>query len=95
MEKPWDLRVRTRDFAVAGIALAEKIPESTIEFVSKLQITLEEADECEYWLDLMIASGLIAEDSARSIRSESKELAAILMTSLKTSRGITQHPHQP
>lgn len=51
------------------------------EFISKLQIVLEEADESGYWLELIQAKGWV--DVSRQLK-EVNELTAIFVSSLKT-----------
>ncbi|MFD2033302.1 four helix bundle protein [Belliella marina] len=51
------------------------------EFISKLQIVLEEADESGYWLELIQAKGWV--DVSKQLQ-EANELTAIFVTSLKT-----------
>jgi four helix bundle protein len=82
-EKPFDLKLRTKDFALRIIALYRKMPRteesiiirkqilrsgtsiganyraacrsrSKAEFISKMGIVLEEADETVFWLELLI-----------------------------------------
>ena len=51
---------------------------SKAEFFSKLSIVVEEADETEMWLDLIISSGLLANDFLKEMHNESLELLKIL-----------------
>ena len=59
---------------------------SRAEFVSKLNIVLEEADESLFWLELMIETDLIKSTRAEKLLQESDELTAIFVTSLKTAK---------
>ena len=56
------------------------------DFINKLKIVEEEADETQYWLDVLEESGLI--DSARivNVKKEVNEIAAIVVASIKTMR---------
>lgn len=58
---------------------------SRAEFNSKLRIVIEEADECCYWLEIIIESKLIGEKKVESLLKEANELTAIFVTSSKTS----------
>jgi four helix bundle protein len=51
---------------------------SKAEFFSKLSIVVEEADETEMWLDLLIASKILANEQAIGLYNESLELVKIL-----------------
>ena len=56
------------------------------DFISKLGIVLEEADESLFWLELLIDSGLVKIDRARNLMLEAVELTAIFTTSVKTAK---------
>jgi four helix bundle protein len=58
---------------------------SKAEFYSKLSITLEEADESAYWLELAIEAKLIAAERLQLLFKEANELTAIFMASRKTA----------
>ena len=60
---------------------------SRAEYLSKLQIVLEEADESHFWLQLIIRSGLIPESKTRSLCNEADELTAIFNSALHRGRG--------
>ena len=62
---------------------------SRAEFVAKLGIVLEEADETVFWLELMRDAGIFPETKLREIVQEAKELVAIFVASIKTAKGIT------
>jgi four helix bundle protein len=55
------------------------------EFVAKLQIVVEEAEESVYWLDVIDRSQLLPLD-VRAARAEANELRAIFASSLRTAR---------
>lgn len=59
---------------------------STAELISKLQIVLEEADECLYWMELIIEANLIPSNKLQSLMTEANEIIAMLVASLKTLR---------
>jgi four helix bundle protein len=47
------------------------------EFIAKLGIVVEEADECGYWLELMGAVAIVKPSDAASLLNEANELTAI------------------
>ncbi len=53
---------------------------SDADFVNKLQGALQELDETAYWLELLAASGIVASAKLASLRKETDELIAILVT---------------
>jgi len=59
---------------------------SKTEFVAKLGIVIEEADECEYWLELIIDGALLPKNKVESLCQESHELAAIFVASIRTAK---------
>ena len=59
---------------------------SKAEFIAKLGIALEEADECAYWLELIIEGNILRKNLVENLLKESNELASILHTSIKTAR---------
>lgn len=56
------------------------------DFLSKLGITLEEADESAYWLELVIKAGLLPKARVEALLGENNELVSIFVASLKTAR---------
>src|SRR5208337_5406039 len=59
------------------------------EFVAKLGIVLEEADETVFWLELMQDAGVFPEAKLREIVQEARELVAIFVASVRTAKGFT------
>ena len=59
---------------------------SKAEFVAKLEIVVEEVDECEYWLELIMNGKLLPEDKVKLLRQEAHELAAIFVASIRTAK---------
>jgi four helix bundle protein len=59
---------------------------SRAEFLAKLGIVLEEADECVYWLELVMEAGLMKSNLVESLHQEACELAAIFTACVKTTK---------
>ena len=57
--------------------------QSRMDFLNKLNIALKEADETEYWLDLLHATKYLDDAQFNSLLSDCKELIAILVTIIK------------
>jgi len=53
------------------------------EYVAKLGIVIEEADECGYWLVLMSASGITTAVQVNALLKESNELVPIFTSLAK------------
>lgn len=56
------------------------------EFVAKLGIVEEEADESIFWLELLEESGLVERAKVDPLRREANELLAITISSIRTAR---------
>ena len=69
---------------------------SRAEFIAKLSVAVEEADEAENWLALILAADLELSDSVRTeldaLWHESRELRAILVQSVRTARANSHMP---
>jgi len=59
---------------------------SKADFVSKITIVEEEADESLYWLEIIKDSGLIKPERLQEIMNEADELVAIFTSSGKTAK---------
>jgi four helix bundle protein len=59
---------------------------SRADFVSKLGIVLEEADESLFWLELLVDAGIIQSEKAKMPLGEANELVAIFVSSLRTAK---------
>lgn len=59
---------------------------STAEFISKLGIVEEEADETCFWIELIIEAELGKRDDFAVLLKEVQEITAIVTASLKTTK---------
>ncbi|MEG4589347.1 four helix bundle protein [Microcoleus sp. MOSTC5] len=57
---------------------------STADLIAKLRRVEEEADECLYWMELIVEAKLVDVDNLRSIMSETNEILAMTVASIKT-----------
>jgi four helix bundle protein len=57
------------------------------EFLAKMGIVEEEADESSFWLELLVEGGLATSDRVVKLRQEAGELVAITVSSIRTARG--------
>ena len=107
-----DLKDRTMQFSVAGVAFYKALPKNTEaqvlgwqllrsatsvgantrsafrgrskkEFIAKLGIVIEEADECGFWLELLSASGIMKPHEVQLLLEESDELVSIFTSIVK------------
>ncbi len=59
---------------------------SKAEFIAKLGIVEEEADETLFWLELIEDSGLLPPAKLADLKTEANELVAITVASIRTAR---------
>ena len=59
---------------------------SKAEFLAKLAIVIEEADESAFWLELLADAGLVARPKLVDLRSEANQLVAIFNASRTTAK---------
>lgn len=59
---------------------------SRAEFVARLGIVLEEADETLYWLELLSEENMVRHDRLGPLIAEAHELVAIFVATLKTMK---------
>ena len=71
--------------SIAANYRASQRARSRAEFISKIRIVLEESDEAQFWLELIMESGLLQEKKISLIYQESKELTAIFTTISKST----------
>ncbi len=62
---------------------------SKAEFISKIGIVLEEADETVFWLELLLDAKVFPRNKIDDLLAEANELTSIFVTSLRTSKGLT------
>jgi len=58
---------------------------SRSEFIAKLGVVLEEADETQLWLELIIAGKLLPAKRVQPLLEETNELVAIFVSSRKSA----------
>jgi 2-C-methyl-D-erythritol 2,4-cyclodiphosphate synthase len=71
--------------SVAANYRAAQRSRSKRAFCAKLGVVREDADECVYWLGLVIESGLLREDLVKSLRDEADQLTALFTASLESA----------
>jgi four helix bundle protein len=60
---------------------------SAAEFLAKLGIVEEEADETVYWIELLMESGAVRPELLTDLRAEAGEIVAMVVASIRTARG--------
>lgn len=59
---------------------------SKAEFIAKMGVVVEEADEAILWLELMTESGIVSQAKTEDLLREANELTAIFAASQRTAR---------
>ncbi|MCX6291055.1 MAG: four helix bundle protein [Bacteroidetes bacterium] len=59
---------------------------SDADFISKITVVEEEADESAYWIELFIESGIIKKERLKELLKEANELTAIFTASGNTAK---------
>ena len=73
---------------------AASLAKSTADFISKIKICEEEADEAIYWLELLIRSGEVDSTRLKPLQDEAVELRNIMSASAITARqNLKQEKH--
>jgi len=60
--------------------------QSKPDFISKLSIALKEANECDYWTNLLKDSDYISHETFDDLQSDNKEIIYMLISSIKTAK---------
>ena len=71
---------------------------STADFIAKLKIVEEEADEAMFWIELLTESGLVRWDLVSDLHGEAEEILSIVVASINTTRAKhhqAKSPHNP
>lgn len=69
----------------ANIREAE-FAQSKADFISKMSISLKEANETDYWLDLLYATKFISEKEFNLYKIKSTEILKLLVSIVKSSK---------
>lgn len=59
---------------------------STADFIYKMGIVEEEADESLYWMELLVEGGIMEPKKLELMMKEATELLAITVASIKTAK---------
>ena len=63
-----------------------KYAHSKADFVAKLQISLKECYETEYWIEISQKANIISEDLAKSVLRDCGSIRRILIDSINTAK---------
>ena len=72
--------------AIGALIREAEFGQSKADFSNKMSISLKEANETEYWLSLLKDTDFISEHQFVNLQSDCKELIAMLVSTVKTSK---------
>jgi four helix bundle protein len=72
--------------AIGALIREAEFGQSKADFISKLSISLKEANETDYWLCLLKDTGYIDQIQFNSLEADCKEIIAMLVSSIKTAK---------
>jgi len=79
--------------AICALVSESKFAQSRADFLNKLMVALKEANETQYWINLLYDTEYISEPMHDSLLKDSKELVKLLVSITKTikeNKGITK-----
>ncbi|WP_019038506.1 four helix bundle protein [Psychroflexus tropicus] len=72
--------------AIGALVREGEFAQSRADFVSKMSIALKEANETDYWIQLLAQSGYAEKANLSALEPLCKELIAILVSTVKTAK---------
>lgn len=70
--------------AVGALIREAEFAQSRADFIHKMSISLKEANETIYWIDLLKDTDYISESEYISLKNDCKELLKMLVSTVKT-----------
>jgi len=61
------------------------------DFISKMGIVEEEADESLYWMEMLVDAGIVSKDKIKQLMEDANEIVAMTVASIKTTRTRSKH----
>jgi four helix bundle protein len=83
--------VLSRQLLKSGTSIGANIREaehaqSKADFINKLSISLKEANETEYWLDLLYETNYLSDEEFQKLKNKNIELLKLLISIINTSK---------
>ena len=72
--------------AIGALVAEAEFGQSKSDFISKLSISLKEANETVYWLSLLKDAEYVNEAMFENIKQDNEELIKLLVSSIKTAK---------
>ena len=83
--------VMSRQLLKSGTSIGANVREAEFaqskpDFISKMSISLKEANETDYWLDLLHVTEFIDEEDFKIFKPKSTEMLKLLVSIVKSSK---------
>ncbi len=83
--------VMSRQLLKSGTSIGANVREAEFaqskpDFISKMSISLKEANETDYWLDLLHETGFLDKNQFEIFKPKSTEIVKLLVSIVKTSK---------
>jgi four helix bundle protein len=72
--------------AIGALVREAEQAESKADFIHKLSISLKEANETDYWIELLFQTDFLSEKEYTTIKGDGEELIKLLVAIIKTSK---------
>lgn len=72
--------------AIGALVREAEHAESKKDFIHKMSISLKEANETRYWLDLLFKSGFILTETYKVLNDQTTQIIKLLASIVKTSK---------
>ena len=78
--------------SIGALVSESKFAQSNADFINKLMIALKEANETQYWINLLYDTDYITIQMHKSLYSDIDELISLLVSITKTlkNKGVTE-----
>lgn len=72
--------------AIGAMVREAEQAESSADFIHKMAVALKEANETEYWIELLGQSGYMQEKLANSLKNDLTEILKLLTSIIKSTK---------
>ena len=97
LPKRTETQILGRQLLRAGTSVGAQYREatrgkSTADFISKIEGSLQELEESEYWLELLAESGFHPEERLLALKKETGELKGIFVSIVRNTKAKSKPP---
>ncbi len=72
--------------AIGALVREAEHAESKADFIHKLSISLKEANETDYWIELLFKTNFLSDIEYKTLKYDAEELIKLLVSIIKTSK---------